>query len=447
MIGTMPRTRSRRSSSCWRKAGSIRDPALLGNWLYGVALRTARKAKVRLARQRQHEEGDSMRRPGAGSSVPVEPRVQPAEPPLLAREQAEALHEEIGRLPQSFRLPVILCYFEGLTLDEAARRLRWPAGTVGSRLARARDKLRRGLTRRGVVLPAASLAAALGARSASASVSSSLCDATTRAAIGFAARRSAGEAASVLAQEVLRAMLLHKLRITLSTVLLFSIVATGAGLLGRSLAMLSEPRRPQAAQRHERKLDSPVQIPAPAPGRMLVAGRVLDPGGKLAANATVIVYADPHLRRMVENKFLGPTAIGQAATDGSGRFRLEVPRTSAATYRALGAVAIALGYGAAWAELDPDAEQPIADITLRPEQVIEGRLVDLQGRPAPGVTVTVRGMDRVLRPNSNVQDAFNGVSVDWARAKDRPAYPVRRPRTRKAVSACTESAGKSRLVS
>ena len=105
-----------------RKAGSIRDPDLLGNWLYGVALRTARKARVRLARQRQHEEGDFMRRPGAGSRVPVEPLVQPAEPPLLAREQAEVLHEEIGRLPRSFRLPVVLCYFEGLTLEQAARR-------------------------------------------------------------------------------------------------------------------------------------------------------------------------------------------------------------------------------------------------------------------------------------------------------------------------------------
>ena len=93
----------------------------------------------------------------------------------------------------AFRLPVVLCYFEGLTLDEAARRLRCPAGTVRSRLARARDKLRRGLTRRGVVLPAAAFAAALDSRSASASVSSSLCDITTQAAIDFAAGQAASE--------------------------------------------------------------------------------------------------------------------------------------------------------------------------------------------------------------------------------------------------------------
>ncbi len=69
--------------------------------------------------------------------------------------------------------------FDGLTLDDAVRKLHWPAGTVRSRLARARDKLRRELTRRGIVLPAAAMAAALTPKSASASVSSSLCDATT----------------------------------------------------------------------------------------------------------------------------------------------------------------------------------------------------------------------------------------------------------------------------
>ncbi len=202
-----------------RKAGSIRDPDLLGNWLYGVALRTARNAKVRLDRQRKHEEGGSIRRSGSDSSVPVEPQIQPDAQPELDRDQAQALHEEIGRLPRSFRLPVVLCYFEGLTLDEAARRLRWPAGTVHSRLARARDKLRRGLTRRGVVLGAAGMATALNPKSVSGRMSSLLFDRTTKAAIHHAAGQAAGEAASALAREVLRSMLLHKLRITVLTLM------------------------------------------------------------------------------------------------------------------------------------------------------------------------------------------------------------------------------------
>ena len=60
-----------------------------------------------------------------------------------------------------------------------------------------------------------------------------------------------------------------------------------------------------------------------------------------------------------------------------------------------GAVALAPGYGAGWVELDPDADQPAADITLRPEQVIQGRLFDVQGRPARGVTVSVASMGTI----------------------------------------------------
>src|SRR5260221_12650621 len=92
---------------------------------------------------------------GRAWSARAEPAAPPADQPAIDREQAEAIHGEVDRLPRTFRLPVVLCYFEGLTLDEAARRLRCPAGTVRSRLARAREKLRRGLATRGVGLPAA----------------------------------------------------------------------------------------------------------------------------------------------------------------------------------------------------------------------------------------------------------------------------------------------------
>ena len=161
--------------------------------------------------------------------------MHPAEKSVSDCEQAEALHDEIERLPSSFRLPVVLCYFEGLTLDEAAQRLRWPVGTVGSRLARAREKLRRGLTRRGVVLPAAALAAGLCTRAASASVSDYLCDVTTRAALRFAVgEASAGAksaAAVALAQEVLRSVVVTKLKLIASAFLLLGAVAAGAGFV------------------------------------------------------------------------------------------------------------------------------------------------------------------------------------------------------------------------
>ncbi len=125
-----------------RKARSIREPELLGNWLYGVALRTARKARGRLARRRRTEVEGSARY----SAMPRR-RVRRSG---VTRPRAGRGAARRDRSPaRAFRLPVVLCYFEGLSHDEAARRLQWPVGTVRSRLARARDKLRPGLARRG----------------------------------------------------------------------------------------------------------------------------------------------------------------------------------------------------------------------------------------------------------------------------------------------------------
>jgi RNA polymerase sigma factor (sigma-70 family) len=192
------------------KARSIRQPDLVGSWLYGVALRTAQKAKTRLRRQRKNEEHDALRGPGATRIA--EPLAPPADVPAMVREQGQILHDEIAGLPGSFRVPLVLCYFEGLTLVEAAHRLQCPVGTIRSRLARAKAKLRRRLARRGLVLPAAALTAGLSPRLASAFVSPALCDITKRAAIKFAAGEAASPLAASLAREVLRAMFANKLR-------------------------------------------------------------------------------------------------------------------------------------------------------------------------------------------------------------------------------------------
>ena len=77
---------------------------------------------------------------GPGAIKIAEPMVPPADVSAMVREQAEILHDEIAGLPGSFRVPVVLCYFEGLTLDEAAHRLQCPVGTIRSRLARAKGQ-------------------------------------------------------------------------------------------------------------------------------------------------------------------------------------------------------------------------------------------------------------------------------------------------------------------
>ncbi len=222
-----------------RKAGAVRNGESLGSWLYGVALRVAARAKAglnrRRARERQTEDGhEEMLAPKAQATGHLE--------------DAEAVHQEVGRLAEKYRAPIVLCYLEGLTHDQAAARLGWPVGTVRSRLARARDQLRARLVRRGVTVPAVlgPLAAWLGFEAAG------IADAATMAAIAIptvpanllamtirsAHRLADGKAATValfsstaftLTRGVLKTMALEKLVTMAWTVLPAGILVTTAG--------------------------------------------------------------------------------------------------------------------------------------------------------------------------------------------------------------------------
>jgi RNA polymerase sigma factor (sigma-70 family) len=132
-----------------RKANSICKQESLAAWLHRVALNLARTAVAGTARRRTHERQAAL-------------RTQPARTDDFALvDWQPLLHEEVDRLPQKYRTPVVLCYFEGKTHAEAARALGWPLGTVKGRLARARDLLRARLARRGITLSAACFAAIL----------------------------------------------------------------------------------------------------------------------------------------------------------------------------------------------------------------------------------------------------------------------------------------------
>ena len=123
-----------------RKASSVGRRGSLGNWLYGVAYRTALEARTATARRRRKE-------------AQVVPPAQ-AQPDETARELLPLLDEELRGLPDKYRAPVVLCELEGKSRKEAARLLGWPEGTVAGRLARARVLLARRLARYGLALPA-----------------------------------------------------------------------------------------------------------------------------------------------------------------------------------------------------------------------------------------------------------------------------------------------------
>ena len=113
------------------KARTVREPELLGPWLHGVAHRTACRLRDKDARRRRHEAEAAMSgaRP-AGVAVGHEPG-------CTIRDEVEALHEEIDRLPERYRAAIVLCDLQGLTHEEAARRLGRPVSTISTRLCAA----------------------------------------------------------------------------------------------------------------------------------------------------------------------------------------------------------------------------------------------------------------------------------------------------------------------
>jgi RNA polymerase sigma factor (sigma-70 family) len=186
------------------KARSLTRPKLLGNWLYGVAYRTALKARLAAVRRRQRERPIVNEPPAKTANEAVWNDLRPI------------LDDELHRLPEKYRAPVVLCYLEGQTTQEAARTLGCPKGTVLSRLARARQQLRGRFSRRGLALSTGVLATLLSRTASSeggvpaALLQSSVPNLGLATPERIAPRVSAS--AADLAQQILRSMLLKRLQ-------------------------------------------------------------------------------------------------------------------------------------------------------------------------------------------------------------------------------------------
>ena len=263
-----------------RKAASIRRREAVAGWLYQTACRVALRAREAARKQ----------------PVAAPPHAEPAagqETDLIWRDLRPVLDAEVSRLPEKYRLPIILCYFEGRTYAEAALELGCPRGTVGVRLQRARELLRRRLTRRGLTLSAAALAVLAAERTASAAAPAALVHATLRAALLFAAGKAVTAAASARAvawtQGVLRTMLLSKLKLLAAVLVAVGAVGTGTGYL---MALRAGPPRPEAPV-------APLALAAPAPdealtevpaerdGRLALVGTEIDAREGVAARDKV----------------------------------------------------------------------------------------------------------------------------------------------------------------
>lgn len=219
-----------------RSSGHIRSPEALPNWLCGVATRLATRASASASRRRAREAE-------LKDDVPAAPA-----PGREADELKPFLHQEIGRLPDKYRIPLVLCYLEGKTNEEVARHLGCSVGTIYSRLARARKRLRDRLTRRGLAVSVALVVVALAAlpQDVSAAVPPELVTATARLTALFASGQVGSQAVHARAVRMAERYLgAAAWRRGIVTAILLLVVC---GMAGAAWHWLFRPARPGVAE-------------------------------------------------------------------------------------------------------------------------------------------------------------------------------------------------------
>jgi RNA polymerase sigma factor (sigma-70 family) len=301
-----------------RRAGTIRRPGALAAWLYAVAYRVARKVRAGRARQQAGALP-------AGDDTAADPSPDPLAQ-VSAREALVAVEEEVRRLPEAYRLPVALCCLEGLSQEEAARRLGCTAGAVKGRLERGRTRLRQRLQKRGLAL-AAALAAAEVARGPGPALAAA---ATAGAAVRFTtgpAGAAGSTRAAALAQGVLRMMLFQRLG-SVAALVVLGAACLAAGALSYDRLAAQPPDAQEGAAAASAKAD------AAGKGRRLWAALSLDQplyqeGGKGGPRLSFALVndgdkdIDPQVRssKMIVNGKVLPAFMRALDRPGDPRYR------------------------------------------------------------------------------------------------------------------------------
>ena len=209
-----------------RKAATVTPREMVGNWLYGVAHQTAVRLRATAAKRGVRE-------------MQMKETPEPAVAEVREEELLSLLDQELSRLPERFRVLIVLCDLEGKTRKEVARRLGCPEGTVASRHARARGMLAKRMARHGLAVSGGALAAVLAQTAASASAPTTVVSSTIKAATLLATGKAVGVISgpvAALTEGVLKAMFLKKIMTTTVMVLALSMAAVTFGSLAKGQA-------------------------------------------------------------------------------------------------------------------------------------------------------------------------------------------------------------------
>jgi len=374
------------------KAASIRGRDSLGGWLHRVAYNIALQANLDNVKRKAEEQRVSELTSTTTASSP--------EDPLLR----SLVQVEVGRLPEKFRLPLVLCDLEGLSREEAARQLHWTEGMVRGRLAQARERLRARLSRRGIPLSAAALGACL-SQEAVAAVPEAWILATARAAHALILGVTTAALVSARTSRLMKATLdwMTTLKIKVAAVVMLALAALG-GVAAAALAAGEAPPKAQALPPVPTSQPLAIAKASPKPEQadeVRIQGKVLGPNGLAYKGARLFLIHPSRERTVVQYARVNVNAndpfpfVGlQATSDADGSFRFVVPPSEvddpnkAEFWKTAQVIALADGLGFALSHVIKKDETLTLRL-VRDDVPIKGRVVDLQGNPIAGATARI----------------------------------------------------------
>jgi RNA polymerase sigma factor (sigma-70 family) len=389
-----------------RKAASIHKHESVSSWLHRVAYHVAIQVRERLATRQRYERQTQPRLSGDALAE------------VTGRELVGVLDEELQGLAEGDRAPLVLCYLEGKTRDEAAHQLGLSLGTFKRRLERAKERLRLRLARRGLTLSVVGLAPATTSTAISSGLIATTVDTALQVTAGQATTAVAATTAA-LADGVIRSLFATRLLIGSVFVLLFGVLALGVGAITRSTGnnsaaqpALLAPMQGKSAEGQfvARVGKAPLALvpekAEPEKGEQVtVSGRVVDGKGKAIPGAAVAVFAQnpwPYSAKELAHlpnqpkKELRLTHASEAfltagTADAEGRYRLKFSQKAFKKASWYGpwvtVVGIAKGYAVGWEGIELKGASGEIELRLTSEEPIHGKLIDLQGQPAAGVSI------------------------------------------------------------
>ncbi len=369
-----------------REAASIRRREAVGAWLYEVAYRTSLRAKARNVRSHRIEQAAAV----AEGSIP--------EDQVLVRDVQRVLDEELHRLPERLRKPLVLVHFVGHIQADAARELGISDRALRKRLRIGQDRLRSSLTRRGLALTAAGMVAVLDQSAVAGPLAPGLLRPAVESILAFAAGQAAALPGAIVSLAAAgaggwlagRSQLIALISIPVVATLVF----TASGLTPAGSNRPSSPPGPTGP---------PVLVTKPADGRTTVlTGRILGIDGRPVPHAAVTAL----VRRPWQSadRGLHDEIVARGAADANGRYRLAVPVDfpSSSPDRRMTLLAHAAGFAPVTGDVRLNGGPGAMDLQLSGMAAAAGRLIAPDGKPAAGVRIAmVRLGKTVWEPPQN----------------------------------------------